>query len=145
MFDEEYVQRLLNDGDAREQNAPKWQKKISQQNCCPYRIFAPTSRIIRQLLTNPPTRQKSEYKWVFLSMHLEGGVWRLYICSCKAAMNIPVTQSCFIIRSAYWPIRNSSGLESTNVQWLFVTRLWQLSQSNTIGTPVVKGRFCLVK
>ncbi|THU40366.1 hypothetical protein FAM09_10895 [Niastella caeni] len=32
MFDEEYVQRLLNDGDAREMNDPKWQKKIDAIN-----------------------------------------------------------------------------------------------------------------
>jgi hypothetical protein len=32
LFDEEYVQRLLNDGDAREMNDPKWQKKIDAIN-----------------------------------------------------------------------------------------------------------------
>jgi hypothetical protein len=32
MFDEEYVQRLLNDGDAREMNDPKWQRKIDAIN-----------------------------------------------------------------------------------------------------------------
>ena len=32
LFDEEYVQRLLNDGDARELNDPKWQKKIDAIN-----------------------------------------------------------------------------------------------------------------
>lgn len=28
LFEEEYIQRLLNDGDAREHNDPKWQKKL---------------------------------------------------------------------------------------------------------------------
>lgn len=32
LFDEEYIQRLLNDGDAREMNTPKWQKKIDAIN-----------------------------------------------------------------------------------------------------------------
>jgi len=32
LFDEEYVQRLLNDGDAREYNSPKWQKEIDAIN-----------------------------------------------------------------------------------------------------------------
>jgi hypothetical protein len=32
LFDEEYIQRLLNDGDAREMNDPKWQKKIDAIN-----------------------------------------------------------------------------------------------------------------
>jgi hypothetical protein len=32
LFDEEYVQRLLNDGDAREMNDPKWQRKIDAIN-----------------------------------------------------------------------------------------------------------------
>lgn len=32
MLDEEYVQRLLNDGDAREMNDPKWQRKIDAIN-----------------------------------------------------------------------------------------------------------------
>jgi hypothetical protein len=32
LFDEEYVQRLLNDGDAREYNDPKWQRKIDAIN-----------------------------------------------------------------------------------------------------------------
>src|SRR5581483_7876787 len=31
-FEEDYVQRLLNDGEAREQNSPKWQKKIDAIN-----------------------------------------------------------------------------------------------------------------
>lgn len=31
-MDEEYVQRLLNDGDAREYNSPKWQRKIDALN-----------------------------------------------------------------------------------------------------------------
>jgi hypothetical protein len=32
LFDEEYIQRLLNDGDAREMNTPKWQMKIDAIN-----------------------------------------------------------------------------------------------------------------
>ena len=31
-FDEEYVQRLLNDGEAREYNSPKWQRQIDAIN-----------------------------------------------------------------------------------------------------------------